>query len=586
MLVILQNNPGEPAARMGQRSSAQSFSVRPPPITPGRAILIVGAAFAAAVIMTWPLASDIGRLGRTENSGDARFSVWNVAWVAHALTTSPRDLYDANIFYPHRRTLAFSEANIGAGALAVPAWAATRNPFAAHNSVVLVAFTLSFVFMWLLVRRLTGDDAAAVTSAILFAFCPYVFAHTAHIQLLMTAGIPLSLLAFHRLAESPSPARGLELGVALGVQGLFCAYYGVSAGLTVGYATLFYAWSRRLWTSRDYWTAVAIAAVMSIVIVLPFFLPYLVIQEDTGFSRSLDDARRWSALVRSYLASGANAHSWMLPLIRDWNRAVLFPGFVAVALGVAGLVIAYRDRTPSAREWRFTAGRETALLYASIGVLTFWASLGPEAGLYTLFYKTIPVFSFLRAPERMGVVVVLSLAVLAGYTIRALRNRVPERRMAIGVAAAALSLFDLNSLPFDWREARPIPPVYRQLAVLPRGPLAEFPFFDRRIDFHLHTTYMLNSTVHWQPLLNGYSDHIPADFRTLASTLASFPSQAGFDALRTERTRYLALHRGRGGYDRQTWPEIERRLQPYLEHLKVVAEDQEVVIYEILSWPK
>ncbi len=29
-----------------------------------------------------------------------------------------------------------------------------------------------------------------------------------------------------------------------------CAYYGVSAGLTIGYATLFYAWSRRLWTSR------------------------------------------------------------------------------------------------------------------------------------------------------------------------------------------------------------------------------------------------------------------------------------------------------------------------------------------------
>jgi hypothetical protein len=536
--------------------------------------------------MTWPLASDVGRLGRTENSGDARFAVWNVSWVANALITSPGDLYDANIFYPHRRTLAFSEANIGAGALAVPVWAATKNALAAHNSVVLAAFTLSFVFTWFLTRQLIGDDAAAVTSAILFAFCPYVFAHTAHIQLLMTAGIPLSLLAFHRLVDSPSSARGVELGVALGLQGLFCAYYGVSAGLTVGYATLFYAWSRRLWTSRPYWTAVAIAAVMSIVIVLPFFLPYLVIQEDTGFSRSLEDAKTWSASVRSYLASGANAHSWMLPLIRDWNRAVLFPGFVAVGLGLAGLVIAFRDRTASPGEWRFSAGRETALLYASIAVLSFWASLGPDAGLYTLFYKTIPVFSFLRAPERMGVVVALSLAVLGGYTIRALRRGFPERRLAIGAGAAALSLFDLNALPFDWREARPIPPAYRQLASLPRGPLAEFPFFDRRIDFHLHTTYMLNSTVHWQPLLNGYSDHIPADFRTLATNLASFPSSASFDALRAERTRYLALHRGRRGYGHQAWPDIERRLQPYLEHLKVVAEDEDVVIYEILSWPR
>ena len=61
--------------------------------------------------MTWPLAAGIGHLGRTQNTGDGRFSVWNIAWVAHALSTDPLDLFDANIFYPHRRTLAFSESN-------------------------------------------------------------------------------------------------------------------------------------------------------------------------------------------------------------------------------------------------------------------------------------------------------------------------------------------------------------------------------------------------------------------------------------------------------------------------------------------
>ena len=570
---------------MGQRPSAQSSSVRPHDITPRQALLLAASALSVSVLMTWPLASDMGRLGRTENSGDARFSVWNIAWVAHALTTSPADLYDANIFYPHRRTLAFSEANIGTGMLAIPVWVATKNAFAAHNSVVLVAFALSFAFTWLLVRRLTGDGAAAATSAVLFAFCPYVFAHTAHIQLLMTAGIPLSLLAFHRLVDGPSAMRGLELGLALGVQGMFCAYYGVFAGMTVGYATLFYAWSRRQWTSGSYWTAIVVAAVTSIVIVLPFFLPYLAIQEDTGFARSLDDSRRWSAFLRSYLASGASAHSWMLPFIRDWNNAVLFPGFLAIGLGLAGAAIAYADRSPRPQQWRFTAGRETALMYASIGVLAFWASLGPRAGLYTLFYKAIPIFAFLRAPERMGIVVVLSLAILAAYAIGQLREWTPDRGPAVAVIACAAALLDLNTLPFDWRVARPIPQVYQQLASLPRGPLAEFPFYDRRIDFHLHTAYLLNSTVHWLPLLNGYSDHIPADFRTLASTLATFPSKASFDALRADRTRYLALHRGRDGYGRQAWPDIERRLQPYLPHLRVVTESDDLVVYEILSWP-
>ena len=65
---------------------------------------------------------------------------------------------------------------------------------------------------------------------------------------------------------------------------------------------------------------------------------------------------------------------------------------------------------------------------------------------------------------------------------------------------------------------------------MPRGAVAEFPFYERRIDFYLHTIYMVNSTRHWQPLLNGYSDYIPPDFRTLAVTLASFPSPESFEA--------------------------------------------------------
>ncbi len=139
-----------------------------------------------------------------------------------------------------------------------------------------------------------GDGGAAATAAVLFAFCPYVFSHTAHIQLLMVGGIPLCLLLFHRLVDAPSPARGLALGVALAAQALSCAYYGVFAGLTVGYGMLFLAWSRRLWTSRPFWISVTIAAAVSIVIVLPFFLPYLEIQTGDGLCPL---ARRCGAVV-------------------------------------------------------------------------------------------------------------------------------------------------------------------------------------------------------------------------------------------------------------------------------------------------
>jgi hypothetical protein len=543
-----------------------------------RAAAVSLLALVTAVLMTWPLATEFASAGRV-NSGDGRFSIWNVAWVAHALTTAPSRVYDANIFYPHRGTLAYSEANLGAGLLAIPFWAATRNPYAAHNSVLLFAFAASLVATWLLVRRLTGDSSAAAVAAFLFAFCPFLFTHTAHIQLLMCAGIPLSMLTLHRVVDSPSVSRGAVLGLVLAAQGLSCAYYGIFAGLMVGYAALFYAVVRGLWRSLRFWAAIALAAVISIALITPFFLPYIELQREEGFRRSLDDARAYSAIVRSYLASGANAHRWLLPIIADWNHEALFPGFVSATLCAGALVWFLRGASVEAQ-----TDRESVLMYGSLGLVAFWASLGPRGGLYAVLFHAVPVFSFLRAPGRIGLVVALAMAVLAGVFVARLRRAMASRRAAVTAILAVLAFIDLNGIPLDWRKAEPVPAGYAVLAAMPRGGVAEFPFFDRRIDFHIHTRYMLFSTCHWQPLLNGYSDYIPPDFRTLATSLASFPSREAFSALKQRRARYLVIHRDRDGYGRAT-PDIEQRLEPFRQHLRPIASDDRVAIYEIVSWP-
>jgi hypothetical protein len=540
-------------------------------------------ALTAAIVMTWPLASGFTYLGRTSNSGDGRFSVWNVAWVAHALLTDSRRLFDANIFHPHRGTLAYSEANLGAGLLAVPVWALTGNAQAAHNSVVLFAFAASLVTAWLLVRRVTRDGAAAATSAALFAFCPFVFAHTPHIQLLMTAGLPLSLLMFHKLVDDPSPRRGVTLGLALAAQALSCAYYGIFAGLIVAYGSCFYAWVRRRWRSSGYWIAIGSAAVVSMLAVLPFFLPYIQMQQETGFRRPLEESATYSAYLRSYLASSAHVHHWMLGIIRNWNAEVLFPGFLSIGLSVLGLAHAWREPDTATPPARVARDRETAIFYVSVGLLGFWTSLGPRAGLYTVLFHVVPVFSLLHAPGRTGIIVTLSLAVLAGFGVRALRrkSRVPR---AVSVSLCAAALVELNDLPIDWRLPRPVAPTYAVLAHMPRGALIEFPFFERRIDFHIHTIYMLNSTLHWQPLVNGYSDHIPQDFRDDAPIFASFPSRESFAAMRKRRVRYIATHRDL--YGRAVFPEIEARLDRFREYVRPVARDDNMQLYEIVAWPK
>ncbi len=528
-----------------------------------------------ACLMTWPLVAAPGRLGRTTTM-DGLYSIWNVAWVARTIVTHPLSLFDANIFYPHRNTLAYSEANIVAGVVAIPAWLLTRNPYAAHSVALLFAFATTFLGMWRLAAYLSGNAAGAIAAAILFAFCPYFYSHTAHIQLLMAGGIPLSMLALHRLADAPSPRRGAALGGALAVQALACAYYGIFAGLMVGYGVLFLAATRRLWRVHAFWSAVAIAAATACVAVLPFFVHYLELRS-SGFARSLDDASRYSAVWPSYLASPARAHQPILGLARTlgWHMGeVLFPGLLALVLGGAGVVVGLR-----AGESR---RRETVALYGSLGVLAFWASFGPPAGLYTALYRVLPLFTFLRAPSRFGLLIVFVLAIFASIALSGVLRRVRRHRRVLAAAVAALAIAELNVVPFPWERALPVSTNYTLLAAMPRGPVAEFPFYGERVAYPLHAQYMVLSAAHWMPLVNGYSDFIPPDFREAAFVLDSFPSNDTFAVLKKHRVRYIGIHWDMYG---PRAGGVREKLKDFARYLRPLASDQSMTLYEIVAFP-
>ncbi len=525
-------------------------------------------------------------MGRV-NTGDGQLSIWNVSWVARALLVDPGSVFDANIFYPHRHALAFSETNLGAGALGLLAYATTHDPYVTHNVAALLMFVLATIASYYLARYVSGHRGASMIAAVMFAFCPYVFARTAHIQLLATAGLPLSLLAFHRVVDRATVARAVALGLALVAQALACAYYGIFAGLTVAVGALFFAASRRRWRDPRYWAAFAGAAALVVLLLLPCYLPYQQIQREAGFVRTLDDARMYGAEWRAFFASAAWAHRWMHPLLGSWNE-VLFPGFATLIFGTAGIWFVVRAR-PAGNARAAATGpavkRDVALFYMIVGAVALWCAFGPAAGLYTLLYYTIPVFSFLRAPARFGVMVTLALSILSAVGIAQL---VQDRRIAVQRLATAFLMIatvaELAVIPLPLPDALPVPRAYRHLAALPYGPVAEFPFFYTRPDFPRHAYYMLYSTYHWRPLINGYSDYIPPDFRQMAVPLSSFPTRESFAILEARRARYVVFHLGL--YDSRSREKLLERIAQYQEYLRPLLQEDEVWLYEIVAWPR
>jgi hypothetical protein len=534
----------------------------------GRAILI-GTLLVA--VMTAPTLSRLTTVGRLDTN-DGRYSIWNIAWIDHALLTDPARLIDANIFWPHEGTLAYSELNLVAGLLGLPWYAATGSPLAALNGAVATALLLAFVCMWALVQRLTGSEAAGLASATAFTFCPYVSARTPHVQLLMIFAFPLVLVAFHRLAERAGPWRGVGLGAALAVAALACGYYGIFAGLALGLFAILFA--RR---PRAYWIALAAAALTAAALVAPVYWVFASARAASGATLlgRADESQGWSANLSSYLASGAAAHAWWLPALRAWDPwvDVLFPGLLLILLAGVGLA-QVRSRSDQQR---------TILAYAALAVLAAWASFGPGAGLYRLLGATVPGMDLLRAPARLGIVVTFALAVLAGYGVARLGRARPWLPIVLIVLVAAEA--GVKTEQWGWpswplRTTPPLSPVYVRLAALPRAPLVEFPFPYVSSNFHNHAPAMYWSTYHWQPLVNGYSDVIPPDFVEIALPINGFPDEPSFAIMRARGVRYVLWHTD--FYDAASVAIIEQRLARYPDALRPILKTANEWLYEIV----
>jgi hypothetical protein len=222
--------------------------------------------------------------------------------------------------------------------------------------------------------------------------------------------------------------------------------------------------------------------------------------------------------------------------------------------------------------------------YAITGLIVVWSSLGPAAGLYSVLYYTIPVFSLLRAPARFGVGVPLILAVLSAIGVGAVLAAQPARRRTwLSIAAVSCVLLDLSTT-MATRVVPPQPRAYQVLAQARPGVVVEFPFFHSASEYYRHAQYMLHSTAHWLPLVNGYSDFIPQDFSESALPIASFPNPEGFHLLRERRARYAVFHLKL--YDWRNRNALLQRLDAYGEFLQPLVKEEDVWLFEIVRWPE
>jgi hypothetical protein len=536
-----------------------------------------------AVLFTYPAITLFSRTYAEPR--DPLGVLWGLWWLkyapAHHIPTSPMTLINVPFF---RNPSKYSVDPLTQ--LTLRAVSAVSNETVAYNIFLLVSFFLAGVCMYYLVRYLTRSPAAAAFSGLAFAFCPFMLAQgKEHINLIATFWIPLFVLALIKGWWRRTYGSILFCAVVYVVLmlfsfqfALFCGVFAVTFLMALWIAGS--PWRRLGRPGGKIWPKILLLAgslVITAALVLlasrslfhfknPMTHLYLYSGRPWDYVIPHADGLLFGGLTRDYILSHIHGGFTV--------ESTLFLGFTPMVLSVIGIAGTLRRRRPtgatgetdgsrsstvqtenpapagpdeSGRARRGTSeerpgSEETRrLVWAFIfsGIVAFIFSMPPTSRLlgiklympsYFLF-KVVPQF---RAYARFGIMVMMCVAVLAGYGIAFLtrRGRLRQHRAVLVAILMAVVLLEFCIVPpFYSIDTQTTADYYRWLKDQPGKPVAAiYPVFEGN-DFYNYG-YLFQQRLHHQKLINGSALDDPSDIYRWAILDITDPGTPGLLKIR------------------------------------------------------
>ena len=536
---------------------------------PLRAHLLVLLAYSAlALLLTWPLARHITTHvpGMPQWAFDEATFVWNVWYFKHsAIDTLTSPLHSNLIYYPLGIDLILYTYNFYHALAALPLALATNLVFAS-NVTLLASTVLSAYGTWLLVRYLfcaggarldARANAAAFVAGLAYAFASNraVYAALGHYDMVTTQWIPFYALMLLRSLDAQLGSGARRNSAALA--GLFFAFNGLAEMITALFLAIFTvivllaqpanetAGERRPVIARPrlWLPSLIILGAVAFAVWSPVLVP-IVIQFVTddfslkGWGEAIPlsaDLLGWFTPTTLHPLFGGDVAAELRRVqlraleqgvtgFRDLNT--VFLGWVTLALAIVG-ALAYQRRV---RLWVWTAvlfGLFTLGPFLQIDGEYRFDLDGIAASIplpYALLHY-LPVIKANRAPNRNSVVLMLALAVLAGYGVWWIVQRIGRRDagvarpawLALGGAGllGALVLFEHLGAPLPLSDMR-VPAVYEQIAAQPGNQAVMQIPLGWRNSFGVfgpeQTIFQFYQSAHGKPMLGGNISRAP-DFK-------------------------------------------------------------------------
>ncbi len=496
------------------------------------------------------------------------------------------------------------------------------NEILAYNLIILLSFPLSGISMYYLVHHLTKSRTVSLVSGIIFAFCPYHFAHSwTHLGLANIQWMPLYVLALLRLDENRNYGNAILCAVTFCLNAFTDLHYGYfMAVFTIAFLLfkLLYAWRVRWWTATDWQSlfravkAGLVAVLVTLAIILPFHYRTL----KTEFLERKTEVLASQGYVRPFkdlFTGGAKVGGYLLPAVEHpvfgrftkklvdswlysdrWSENALYLGCVPTALAIVAIIAWRRRRQRPVNQSSVISHQSSDFIisffvFLALVALVFSHAPWTEIGGYRILFPSYFMYKILpacRGYQRFGILVMLSVSVLAGMGLANVLRKMAncKSRIAITSLLVSLVLFEFwNWPPYRITDVSQTPPVYQWLAKQPEDfTIAEYPL-SRNISFN-HYDYLFWQRIHQKPMVNGA---VPGTYaERIRKSIIDITDVKTPRVLRWLGAKYVIFHPDRYLREEEATAVIgEIPDMSQAEGLKLVKEFESVKVYEVVAKP-
>ncbi|HEX5851899.1 MAG TPA: hypothetical protein VFY36_02285 [Solirubrobacteraceae bacterium] len=521
-----------------------------------------------AVLTSWPLVLHLpSRIA--PDLGDPVRTAWQVAWVGHGMLHNPLHLFNANAFYPHPLSLAFSDSLLGYGPAAFFG-SGTVAALVRYNLLFLFAWSLCFAGAYLLARELGLGRLGGAAAGLAFAYAPYRVTEAGHLHVISSGGLPLALFLLLRgyrrssrglvLAGWLVSAWQISLGFTLGLQ--YCYLLAMIALLVLVH---WWRGERHAAEARDTprtdttadaqrpggplargpliprrLLAVTLIGIATLGLVAIYEArPYLKVSAHYPTAkRTVKEVKNYSAGPAAWLSASTENRVWgsatsgMREHIHSKNESVLFPGGGILLLALIGLAAPMYTR-------RLRLG--LAIGIGVVSILALGMGLTGAGYPYRLLYDYAPGWDGVRVPGRVFTLATLFYAMLAGAGAQLLVRRIGPwaRRRSLQAVPALLGGALLVGILGEGagHMATPVVPQPARAEIGLKGPV-----FDLPTDGALDRIWQYYSTNGFPQIPQGNSTFDIHSLDDLRGGMLGFPDKASVEKLRYYNIKTVVLH--------------------------------------------